>query len=154
MSALARLIEASVQYHGCEQRIPRTPLSLSLEEGTSTLLIGPSGCGKSSLSLTLNGLIPHSVPSSYRGSILVKGLEVADTDIAELSRLVGIVMQDPDAQIVTKRVWDEVCYALENLCMEREEIIERASRALHLLRIAHLAERDPWTLSEIGRAHV
>lgn len=154
MSALARLIEASVQYHGSEQRIPRTPLSLSLEEGTSTLLIGPSGCGKSSLSLTLNGLIPHSVPSSYRGSILIKGLEVADTDIAELSRLVGIVMQDPDAQIVTKCVWDEVCYALENLCMEREEIIERASRALHLLRIAHLAERDPWTLSGGQRQRV
>lgn len=154
MSALARLIEASVQYHGSEQRIPRTPLSLTLEEGTSTLLIGPSGCGKSSLSLTLDGLIPHSVPSSYRGSILVNGLEVADTDIAELARLVGIVMQDPDAQIVTTSVWDEVCYALENLCMEREEITERASRALNLLGIAHLAERDPWTLSGGQRQRV
>lgn len=147
MSPVARLVNAQVRYNGNGRWIPRTPISLTLEEATSTLLIGPSGCGKSTISLTLDGVIPHSIPSSYRGSVLVSGTEVADSDIAALASRVGIVMQDPDAQIVTGRVWDEVCYALQNLRLAPEEITDRASRALRLLRMEHLAERDPWTLS-------
>ena len=91
----------------------------------SKLLLGPSGCGKSTVTLTLNGLVPHSVPSDYRGSVLVAGQEVADADIAHLAGTVAIVMQDPDSQVVTMRVLDEVCYALENLRVPADRIEPR-----------------------------
>lgn len=154
MTAAARIEGLRIHYRACDAPAPRTPLTLELEEGSSTLLIGPSGCGKSSISLTLDGLVPHSIPSGYSGSVLVDGAEVADADISALARNVALVMQDPDSQIVTRRVWDEVAYALENLCMAREEIDERVSSALRFLRIEELAARDPWSLSGGQRQRV
>lgn len=151
---IARLRGVRVHYHATGAWAPATPVDLDLLEGSQTVLIGPSGCGKSTLTLTLNGLVPHSIPSDYSGSILVAGTEVADADIAPLAQRVGLVMQDPDSQIVTRSVWDEVCYALENLCIDRKEIDERAADALQLLGIDDLAARDPWTLSGGQRQRV
>lgn len=151
---IARVRGARVRYHATDEWVPATPVDLDLHKGTRTLLIGPSGCGKSTFTLTLNGLVPHSIPSDYSGSILVAGREVADTDIAPLAQRVALVMQDPDSQIVTSSVWDEVCYALGNLCVDREQIRERAADALRLLGIGDLAARDPWTLSGGERQRV
>lgn len=152
---LARVIKAQVRYHlRPHQWVPHTPLSLDLTEGHTTLVVGPSGCGKSTLCLTLNGLVPHSIPSDYAGSILVDGMEVADTDIAPLACRVALVMQDPDCQIVRSTVWDEVCYALENMALPLDEINTRAAQALHLMGIADLAERNPWELSGGQRQRV
>ena len=126
---LARLDRVSVRYAGTGAWVPEG-VTLSLPAGTTTLLLGPSGCGKSTVTLTLNGLVPHSVPSDYRGSVLVAGREVADADISHLARSVAMVMQDPDSQIVTTRVLDEVCYALENLRVPASRIEPRALAAL------------------------
>ncbi|QWW19273.1 ATP-binding cassette domain-containing protein [Schaalia sp. 19OD2882] len=151
---VARLADVQVRYHGRADWIPSAPFDLDLRAGTSTLLVGPSGCGKSTLSLTVDGLVPHSLPSDYRGSVLVGGSEVADVDIAPLATKVALVMQDPDSQIVRRSVWDEVCYALENLCLPLSQIDERAEEALRLLDIVDLAARDPWQLSGGQRQRV
>ena len=153
-SRLASLTSVQIRYHGSDEWVPKAPLTLDLRKGGMTLLIGPSGCGKSTIGLTIDGLIPHSIPSVYKGSILVNGTEVADSNIAPLAQFVGLVMQDPDSQIVRRTVWDEVCYALENLCLARSEIDARAEAALRLLKIVDLAPRDPWTLSGGQRQRV
>ncbi|WP_022868348.1 ABC transporter ATP-binding protein [Schaalia vaccimaxillae] len=153
-TAAAQLANIQVRYHGTGRWIPRTPITADIPAGSSTVIIGPSGCGKSTLALTLNGAIPHSIPSDYSGSLTVTGSEVAETDVTQLARSVALVMQDPDAQIVTSRVWDEVCFALENLCLPTEEIDSRAAYTLKLLQIEHLADRDPWTLSGGQRQRV
>ena len=152
-SPLARLDRASVRYAGTEAWIPGG-VTLSLPAGTTTLLLGPSGCGKSTVTLTLNGLVPHSVPSDYRGSVLVAGREVADSDISHLARNVAMVMQDPDSQIVTTRVLDEVCYTLENLLVPAERIEPRALAALETVGMARYANASPWDLSGGQRQRV
>ena len=152
-SPLARLDRASVRYAGTEAWIPGG-VTLSLPAGTTTLLLGPSGCGKSTVTLTLNGLVPHSVPSDYRGSVLVAGQEVADADISHLARNVAMVMQDPDSQIVTTRVLDEVCYTLENLLVPAERIEPRALAALETVGMARYADASPWDLSGGQRQRV
>ena len=152
-SPLARLDRASVRYAGTEAWIPGG-VTLSLPAGTTTLLLGPSGCGKSTVTLTLNGLVPHSVPSDYRGSVLVAGREVADADISHLARNVAMVMQDPDSQIVTTRVLDEVCYTLENLLVPAERIEPRALAALETVGMARYADASPWDLSGGQRQRV
>ncbi len=152
-SALARLDRASVRYAGTEAWIP-AGVTLSLPAGTTTLLLGPSGCGKSTVTLTLNGLVPHSVPSDYRGSVLVAGQEVADADISHLARNVAMVMQDPDSQIVTTRVLDEVCYTLENLLVPAGRIEPRALAALKTVGMARYADASPWDLSGGQRQRV
>lgn len=150
---LARLDRVSVRYAGTGTWVPQG-VTLDLPAGTTTLLLGPSGCGKSTVTLTLNGLVPHSVPSDYRGSVLVGGQEVADADIAHLARTVAMVMQDPDSQVVTTRVLDEVCYALENLRVPADRIEPRAMGALEAVGMARFARTNPWELSGGQRQRV
>ena len=150
---LARLDRVSVRYVGTGTWVPQG-VTLDLPAGTTTLLLGPSGCGKSTVTLTLNGLVPHSVPSDYRGSVLVGGQEVADADIAHLARTVAMVMQDPDSQVVTTRVLDEVCYALENLRVPADRIEPRAMSALEAVGMARFARTNPWELSGGQRQRV
>ena len=150
---LARLDRVSVRYAGTGTWVPQG-VTLDLPAGTTTLLLGPSGCGKSTVTLTLNGLVPHSVPSDYRGSVLVAGQEVADADIAHLAGTVAMVMQDPDSQVVTTRVLDEVCYALENLRVPADRIEPRAMGALEAVGMARFARTNPWELSGGQRQRV
>ena len=150
---LARLDRVSVRYAGTGTWVPQG-VTLDLPAGTMTLLLGPSGCGKSTVTLTLNGLVPHSVPSDYRGSVLVAGQEVADADIAHLAGTVAMVMQDPDSQVVTTRVLDEVCYALENLRVPADRIEPRAMSALEAVGMGRFARASPWELSGGQRQRV
>lgn len=143
---LADCIEVGVRHEGRDHWQPSST-TFSLTPGKLVALIGPSGCGKSSLTLTLNGLVPHSVPSVYRGSVLVRGEEVADQRITQLATTVAMVLQDPDSQIVTTRVLDEVTWGLSNLCLPVEEIRTRARDALDLVGLLDQATRNPWELS-------
>ena len=152
-TTLARMDRVSVRYSGTQAWVPEG-VTLDLPAATTTLLLGPSGCGKSTITLTLNGLVPHSVPSAYRGSVLVAGQEVAEADTAHLARNVAMVMQDPDSQVVTTKVLDEVCYALENLCLPVEQIEPRAVAALEAVGVSHLAQVSPWELSGGQRQRV
>lgn len=146
LDTLFEIKQGAVQYEGCEKWVPEA-VDLSVSPGQIIALLGPSGCGKSSISLTTNGLVPHSVPSVYRGSATVCGTEVAVGTIAEFATVVAMVQQDPDAQIVTTRVDQEVWFALENLCLPVEEIQSRTAQALEQVGLADYASQDPWELS-------
>ena len=145
-NCLAACHEVGVRHAGHEDWQPLNT-TFSLTPGKLIALIGPSGCGKSSLTLTLNGLIPHSVPSAYRGSVLVRGHEVGQQRIAELATTVAMVLQDPDSQIVTTTVLDEVTWGLSNLQLPADEIRHRAHKALAQVGLLDEALRNPWELS-------
>ncbi|MCL3795139.1 ATP-binding cassette domain-containing protein [Actinomyces sp. AC-19-1] len=144
--AVATLQGAAVQYARTSSWVPQGT-TLSLRPGTTTLLLGPSGCGKSTLTRLLPGLVPHCLPSAYRGSVRVCGQEVADAEVSHLAGTVAVVMQDPDAQVVTTSVLDEVCYALENLCVPAPDIEPRARRALADVGLSGREATSPWELS-------
>ncbi|TDD18947.1 ABC transporter ATP-binding protein [Nonomuraea diastatica] len=125
-------------------------LDLDVSVGEVVLLLGPSGCGKSTLALTLNGLVPHSVPAELRGTVRVAGRDTAHHPPGRLCDVVGMVFQDPDAQIVCETLLDEVCFGLENLLTPRAEIEPRAMAVLAEVGLAdtlELALRDPTRLS-------
>lgn len=145
-SRLAECVQVGVRHEGREAWQPQAT-TLNLTPGRLVALIGPSGCGKSSLTLTLNGLVPHSVPSAYRGSVLIKGKEAADQAIHQLATTVAMVLQDPDAQIITTSVLDEVTWGLSNLCLPPEEIRSRAQKALTQVGLLDETTRNPWELS-------
>lgn len=119
--------------------------------GEVVLILGPSGSGKSTLALALNGLIPHAVPADLDGRVLVAGVSTADLTVADASRTVGMVFQDPDAQIVTGSVLDEVCFGPENLLVPREEVLRRAEQALHSVGLWDRRSENPDRLSGGGR---
>lgn len=123
---------------------------LELFPGELVLLLGPSGAGKSGLALTVNGLIPHSAPADLDGAVLVRGTDTRTTGTARLCTEVGMVFQDPDAQIVTRTVLDEVCFGPENTLVPAAEVERRALAALRAVGLdsgpAGL-RRDPASLS-------
>jgi len=115
--------------------------------GEAVALTGPSGCGKSTLCRTLAGFIPSLLHARVSGEARVAGRSVFETEASHLATRVGLVQQDPDAQICTMRVRQEVAFGPENLCLPSAEVNRRVEAALATTGIAHLADRDTPTLS-------
>ncbi len=122
-------------------------VSLRVQEGEFVLILGPSGCGKSTLLQLLNGTIPHILKGRLQGEAAVCGRSVADTKVATFATEVGMVFQDPEAQIVNIRVRDEVCFGLENLCHPAEMILERQAEALTFVGLTEYGDRSIFDLS-------
>jgi energy-coupling factor transporter ATP-binding protein EcfA2 len=122
-------------------------LSFSSEPGEILLIAGASGCGKTTLIRALNGLVPRSYKGELSGRILVFGEDTAGLKLSAISQQIGTVLQDPERQILGTKVVSEVAFGLENLALDRAEITARVDEALGLLRIAHLRDRDTFSLS-------
>ena len=124
-----------------------TGVTLHVTEGEFVLVAGPSGAGKSTLLRCLNGLVPHFTGGRLSGSITVAGRDPVAEGPQVLSRLVGFVFQDPEAQFVVDRVEDEIAFALENAAVPLSEMRVRVEEALGLLHLLPLRDRPLETLS-------
>ncbi|MCC2032964.1 ABC transporter ATP-binding protein [Microbacterium sp. BWT-G7] len=142
--------EVGITHDGESTPAPAS-VSFEISPGEVVLLLGPSGSGKSTLTLALNGLIPHAVPAEVTGTVLVDGVDTADTAVAELSTRVAMVFQDPDAQLVTGTLLDEVAFGPENLRMPVAEVLARAETALRRVGLWERRSENPDRLSGGGR---
>jgi energy-coupling factor transporter ATP-binding protein EcfA2 len=124
-----------------------TDVTLDIAEGEFVLLAGPSGAGKSTLLRCLNGLVPHFTGGTLSGSVTVAGHDPVAEGPQVLSRVVGFIFQDPEAQFVVDRVEDEVAFALENAAIPPDDMRARVEEALRLLDISPLRGRPLETLS-------
>lgn len=122
-------------------------VDLELRRGEVTLLLGPSGAGKSSLALTLNGLIPHQMDGEIRGEAWVEGRSTQEATVPWLTSRVGMVFQDPDAQIATLTVEDEVAFGMENLMLPPEQMPQRIEGALRQVGMEGMGLRSTEALS-------
>lgn len=152
MSAEPRVVvdDVRIRHEGAPAATP-DGASLTVAPGEVVLLLGPSGSGKSTLALALNGLIPHAVPADLSGRLLVSGVPTSQRTVAELSVDVGMVFQDPDAQIVTGTLLDEVCFGPENLRVPVDEVLARAEHALRRVGLWERRGENPDRLSGGGR---
>ncbi len=122
-------------------------VSLTVRDGEFVLILGPSGCGKSTLLQLLNGTIPHTLKGTFAGEAAICGRPLLDTKVASFATDVGMVFQDPDAQIICTRVRDEVCFGLENLCRPAPEILARQAEALAQVGLEGFGDRSVFDLS-------
>ena len=122
-------------------------IALQVADGEFVLILGPSGCGKSTLLQLLNGTIPHTLKGTLAGEASICGKPLAGTKVAAFATDVGMVFQDPDAQIICTRVRDEVCFGLENLCWPAAAILERQAEALHVVGLDGFGDRSVFDLS-------
>ncbi|WES63776.1 energy-coupling factor transporter ATPase [Microbacter sp. GSS18] len=147
---LVRVRDVAVTHAGADRAAPAS-VSFTLSPGEVLLVLGPSGCGKSTLALTLDGLIPHDIDATVDGTVEVLGLDAARSTPAELSTRVGTVFQDPDAQLVTGTVLDEVAFGPENLRMPVADVLARAQDALTRVGLWERRGENPDRLSGGGR---
>ena len=138
--------DLSFTYKG-ESKPALQEISLSVPDGGFLGIIGPAGAGKTTLARAIAGIIPHHYPGDFYGSVTVNGLDTVDSKIVDLSRLVGMVFQDVESQIISPLVEDELLYGLENFGVPREEIPGRMEEALAKVGVSDLRERSIASLS-------
>ncbi len=122
-------------------------ISLTVRRGEFLGIIGPTGAGKTTLCLALNGIVPQFYGGKFYGRITVAGLDTLSVPVNTLARYVGTVFEDPETQLVTTSVENEVAFALENLSVPRAEMRSRISWALQVVRLAGYEKRHPYDLS-------
>lgn len=111
-------------------------------------IIGPSGAGKSTLCQALKGLIPHSTPGEVEGEVRIFGADVTNVDQAGVgSERIGLVLQDPEAQIIGMTVREDLAFGPENLAVDPEEIRRRSIIHLADVGLEDLMDRDTYELS-------
>lgn len=147
---LLRVRDLSVTHADAAHPSPQQ-VSFDVHAGEVVILMGPSGSGKSTLTLALNGLIPQSVEAEMTGTVEVCGRDTRTTPVAQLSTDISMVFQDPDSQLVTGTVLDEVAFALENLLLPASEVLECAEDALRRVGLWHRRSWNPDLLSGGGR---
>jgi len=122
-------------------------INIDINEGEFVGIAGPTGAGKSTLTLCLNGVIPHFLHGDFYGEVKVDGKDTVDNGCAKIAYSVGSVFQDPEAQIVSTRVEDEIAFGLENLNIPRIEIAERIKESLEMTGISELRDYSTSQLS-------
>ncbi len=116
-------------------------ISFSVYSGESVAIIGSNGAGKSTLLLHLNGVL--------RGNSFVEicGMRIKEENLREIRRRVGLVFQDPDDQLFSLTVFDDVAFGPVNMGYPESEVIERVARALEWVNMKGYEKRSPHHLS-------
>ncbi|GBD17055.1 Nickel import ATP-binding protein NikO [bacterium HR26] len=140
-----RLEGVSYCYHGRHPALDQ--VDLVVEPGEQLVILGANGSGKSTLLKVLDGLYR---PTS--GRIWAFGEEI--TDVADdperarwLHRRVGLVFQEPDVQLFSPTVYDDVAFGPLQLGWPEEQVREHVEHALRAMEVSHLADRAPYELS-------
>ena len=122
-------------------------ISLSIPQGAFFGLVGPSGCGKTTLARCLNGLIPHFHPGTLEGAVKVHGLDTQEHPAHELSEKVGLVVQNPENQLIAPTVERELAFGPENLGVPRNEIRHRVETLIQQIHLEDIRDKAPYELS-------
>lgn len=133
--------------YASQQETTLKDINLTIHQGEKVLILGQSGSGKSTLIHCINGLIPYSFQGEITGSCKVAGVDTLHASIFSLSKHVGTVLQDSDAQFVALSVEEDVAFALENQAVPRLEMIPRVHSATDKVGMSGFLKQVPFTLS-------
>jgi energy-coupling factor transport system ATP-binding protein len=129
-------------YHYPEQEPALRGVSLALEPGAFIGLIGQNGSGKTTLAKHFNGLLRPT-----RGAVLMDGKDIRTVRVSELASSVGYLYQNPDEQIFSPTVREELAFAPKNLGVDPTEIGRRIDDLTDRFDLAQFADIPPATLS-------
>ncbi len=133
-------------YAGGEQPALRG-VSLQVRRGEMVVVMGSTGAGKSTLAKTLNCTIPSFQRGELSGRIAVLGRPLEGLAVADMAGVVGLVLQDFEAQLFATDVLQEIAFGLEQLGVPPREMDTRIREALGLVGLTGFEHRDPTTLS-------
>jgi energy-coupling factor transport system ATP-binding protein len=146
--------EALIEVEGLSHRYPNgvvalESVDLEVRRGEFLAVLGQNGSGKTTLVKHFNGLLEPT-----EGSVRVEGEETAEQGIRRLGQRVGYVFQNPDHQIFSDTVFDEVAFGPKVRGFEEDEITERVSEALAAVGLEGYEEEDPFGLTKGERQRV
>jgi len=124
-------------------------ISLSIETGEQVAIVGQNGAGKTTLVKHLNGLLG---PTS--GSVSIGDWDTSEQQVSKLASRVGYVFQNPDEQLFTKNVYQEVSFGPKNLGYKPEKVEALVEDALKLTELIEQKETNPYDLSPTWRKMV
>ena len=124
-------------------------VSLTIQDGEFVAIMGQNGAGKSTFVKHFNGLLKPS-----KGTVCINGVETTKSSVASLARNVGFVFQNPDHQLFSETVEEEIGFALKNFGFKPEVIDERVTWALNLLSLTQYRKTSPFLLSGGERKRV
>lgn len=135
----------NVSYTNSQSPIIRD-YSLSVKSGEIVAIMGKNGCGKSTLAKAICALIKYD-----SGSICVNGIKISEktskSQMREIRKNIGYVMQLPEQQLFAQTVFEDVAYGPKNFGLEGRELDSRVLNTLKSLHIEHLAQKSPFELS-------
>ncbi|WP_226665316.1 energy-coupling factor ABC transporter ATP-binding protein [Metabacillus litoralis] len=134
----------NISYQYPDKTLALKSLSLHIDKGKKIALIGNNGAGKSTLFLLLNGLL---IPSGGKIYFNGKVLTYKRVELKKLRQKVGIVFQNPDSQLFSSSVYEDIKFGPKNLGLSKEEIQKAADQAIHLTETETLKEKPPHFLS-------
>jgi cobalt/nickel transport system ATP-binding protein len=117
-------------------------LSLTLSENESVAIIGENGAGKTTLLLATVGILELS-----NGSVEINGVQLTKKTVNEIRKQIGLVFQNPDDQLFTPQIYDDVAFGCRNAGLPENEVQKRVDDTLTGLKINHLRNRSPVKLS-------
>jgi energy-coupling factor transport system ATP-binding protein len=124
-------------------------IDLTIDDGEFVAIMGENGAGKTTLVKTFNGLL---LPTA--GTVEVDGVSTRESSVARLSKDVGLVFQNPDHQLFSETVKEELAFSLKNFGFSAETIERRAATILETLDLTRYADSSPFVLSGGERKRV
>ena len=121
-------------------------INLSVAENEFIAIAGKNGCGKTTLLKVISGLLRPE-----RGNIFIRGTNAGTMGIARIAGIAGFVMQDPDRQLFSPTVYDEVIFALKRTSLSEKEIEEKAEQALAAVGLSDKRNDFPPAMSRADK---
>jgi ATPase components of various ABC-type transport systems, contain duplicated ATPase len=143
----------ALELHNVSYYYPNAPepsmrmINLTVKKGTFIGIMGAAGAGKTTLSLCLNGLIPQLLEGKLTGQVIVAGLDVKKTPVQSLAKILGLVLQDPESQIIGRTVEEDTAFGPRNFLVPLEEIQRRINHTLEKVRLQGYNQRLTQELS-------
>ncbi len=122
-------------------------ITFKVAAGETLGVVGLNGSGKTTLSYCLCGIIPHYFYGTMTGTVTVKDMDTRKTPLLQLTDEVGIVLQDPNVQLLMPTVEDDIAFGLENRKLQPEIIRGKIEQVLELTGTTHLRHENPNRLS-------
>jgi len=145
MSVLLETRGLSFAYTGQEALLK--DINFTLKKGEIVGIMGDSGCGKTTFLYCLSGIIPHIYDGELNGKVFLMGEDISEMKLPGIAVKLGVLFQNPDTQLFSGAVLDDVVFGPENLCMPWQEIDSSLMNALKTTGIEEKRLRPPKSLS-------
>lgn len=146
MNSLIKVSDLYFSY-GSEKKNILQGVNLNVSKGELVAIVGLSGSGKTTLLHALCGIIPHIYKGNLKGQVKVSNKDISQMTLAEIATKIGVVFQDPDTQLFSPTVEDEIAFGPENLCIDPEEIGLRIENSLRMVNMESHRYDNPNNLS-------